>query len=117
MKRSIALPALIALLGLAACGSGGQSQKENSADALENAAEQSDPAAAEVLENAADAVREGDVTAQQALQTAGNAQAATVPQPQRAAPPVQAQPNRGGQQTPPPKQTTADPHAEHGNTH
>ncbi|HEX8214246.1 MAG TPA: hypothetical protein VF582_02105, partial [Allosphingosinicella sp.] len=97
---------------------GGQSQAENNAEALEEAAEQSDPAAAQVLENAADAAREGNGSAQQALQNAGNAQAATVPQPQQAPPSMQAQPNRTGQQTPPPKQPTGAGAAEHqGNAH
>jgi hypothetical protein len=95
MSFKVALPA-VAFLVLAACGGGGQA--ENTADRLEEAAEQSDPAAAPVLENAADQVREGNANAQQALQQAGNAQAATV-----APPSMQAQPNRTGQQTPPPK--------------
>jgi hypothetical protein len=43
----------VLLLALAAC-TDQQSRAENTADQLENAAEQSDPAAAEVLENAAD---------------------------------------------------------------
>ena len=77
MKRSLAPLPMVALLALAACGGGGQSQAENTAEALEEAAEQSDPAAAQVLENAADAAREGNGNAQQALQKAGNAQAAT----------------------------------------
>ena len=118
MKRSPALLPIVALLGLAACG-GGQGQTENAADALEEAAEQSDPAAAAELENAADAVREGNGTAQDALQAAGNAQAATVPQAQQVPPSQQAQPNRTGQQTPPPKvQTGPGDDAQHqGNAH
>jgi ABC-type glycerol-3-phosphate transport system substrate-binding protein len=80
-----AIPALAALLLLAACG-GGQSPAESTADNLEEAAEQSDPAAAEVLDNAADAVRETEGTgvpanpnamAQNAMAEAGNAQAET----------------------------------------
>ena len=103
MKRSHLLLPLAAPLALAACGGGGQSQSENQAEALEEAAEQSDPAAAQVLENTADAVREGDANAQQALQQAGNAQAATVPQPQ---------------QTPPPKVPTGEAASKHeGNAH
>src|SRR3712207_5643649 len=117
MKRSLALLPILPLLALAACGGGG-SPAENTAEALEQAAEQSDPAAAQVLENAADAAREGASNAQGALQAAGNAQAATVPQPQQAPPSVQAQPNRGGQQTPPPKQPTGAGEAAHdGNSH
>jgi membrane-bound lytic murein transglycosylase B len=112
--------AAMAFLALAACG-GSQSPAENTAEALEEAAEQSDPAAAAVLENEADAVREqgaGGASAQQALDKAGDAQAATVPRPQKAPPSVQAEPNRGGQQTPPPKQP-ADDHSAHegGNSH
>jgi crotonobetainyl-CoA:carnitine CoA-transferase CaiB-like acyl-CoA transferase len=118
MKRSPAVLPIIALLGLTACGGGGQSQAENNAEVLEEAAEQSDPAAAQVLENAADAARDENINAQQALQNAGNAQATTLPQPQQTPPSVQAQPNQGGQQTPPPKQPTGAGAAEHrGNAH
>jgi len=93
----------LALLPLAGCGSSSQNPRENAAEQLEQAAEQSDPAAAPVLENAADAVREGQVSPQDALQQAGNAQAQTVQTPTSAPPSMQAQPNRTGQQTPPPK--------------
>jgi hypothetical protein len=119
MKLSPALLPVLALCGLAACGGGGQSQAENTADALEQAADQSDPAAAPVLEDAADRVRAGDGNAQQALEAAGNAQAATVQQPQQVPPSQQAQPNRTGQQTPPPKiQTGPGDAAQHqGNSH
>ena len=108
-----AAPALATLFALTACGS--STPAENSAAALENAASQSDPAAAAVLENAADAVREQNVQVpaeapgspvQDALQDAGNAQAATVPQaePQgQAAPPVGAKPHQPGEPVPPPK--------------
>jgi hypothetical protein len=94
--------AFAAFLGLAAC-SGEQSQSENTADALENAAEQSTPEAAAVLENEADRIREQNVTApidapgspaQNALQAAGNAQAGAPPRP-------------AGDATPPPR-TSAD---------
>jgi predicted NBD/HSP70 family sugar kinase len=74
---------LALLLALAACGSGReQNPVENTADQLENAAEQSDPAAAEVLENAADEVREQNSTApaQGALEEAGNAAAGNTQQ-------------------------------------
>jgi hypothetical protein len=118
MKRPHLLLPLAASLALAACGGGGRSQSENQAEALEEAAEQSDPAAAQVLENAADEVREGGANAQQALQQAGNAQAATVPQPRQAPPAVQAKPNGTGQQTPPPKVPAGQPASQHeGNAH
>ena len=68
--------ALIALLALTACG--GKGPAENKADQLEEAAEQSTPAAEEVLENAADRIEEGvpnpDRAAQNALENAGDAQ-------------------------------------------
>jgi N-acetylglucosamine kinase-like BadF-type ATPase len=107
MKRPPVLLPVAVLLALAACGSGG-TPAENTAAALDEAAEQSDPAAAEVLENAADQALEQNVAdPQQALQQAGDAQAATVPGPQQTAPSLQAQPNRTGQQTPPPKVSTS----------
>ena len=57
-----------------------RSPAERTADQLDNAAEQSDPAAAAVLENAAEQIRSGgsanpEATAQNALEAAGNAQA------------------------------------------
>ncbi len=100
MTLKAAFPAA-ALLLLSACGGGGQA--ESKADRLEEAAEQSDPAAAPILENAAEAVREGEGNAQQALERAGDAQARTLPGTQQAPPSMQAKPNRTGQQTPPPK--------------
>ena len=68
--------AFSAFLALAACG-GEQSAAENAADMLEDAAEMSNPAAAPVLENGADAIRERNdaAAAQNVLQDAGNAQA------------------------------------------
>jgi hypothetical protein len=61
---------------LVACGQ--DTPAENTAEALEEAAEYSTPEAAEVLENAAEQVREENITdpdaAQQALNAAGNAQ-------------------------------------------
>lgn len=75
-----------AALLLAACG-GDQDRAENVADQLEDAAAQSDEAAEEVLQNAADRLREGDLAAppgtvaQDALQRAGNEQADTLPRP------------------------------------
>jgi hypothetical protein len=100
-RPALLLPAAILLL--AGCGSASQNPSENAADQLEEAAGQSDPAAAEVLQNQADAVREGKASAQNAMQDAGNAQAATVQTPSAVPPSMQAQPNRTGQQVPPPK--------------
>ena len=67
---------MILLLALAACGGGGEA--ENVADRLDEAAEQSDPAAAEILEDAAGEVREQDdpAAANQAMDRAGAASAA-----------------------------------------
>lgn len=61
--------ALAAALILAGCGRNGAA--ENNADALESAAEQSTPEAADVLRNAADQ----GANVQEAMQAAGNAQA------------------------------------------
>lgn len=74
MKTLFAFSALVAL---AACGATEQSAAENAAQQLEDAAEMSNPAAAPVLENGADAVRERNdaSAAQTVLQDAGNAQA------------------------------------------
>ena len=79
-----------ALLFLAACG-------QQSADqaALENAAEQSTPEAAAVLENAA----EQGANVQEAMQAAGNAQAGAA----QAPPAQQAKPHAPGDPVPPPK--------------
>lgn len=72
-----------AALLLAGCG-GQTSPAENAAENLEAAADQSDPAAAEVLDNAADAMRDREGSGvpanvgeleQNALSTAGNVQA------------------------------------------
>jgi predicted small lipoprotein YifL len=82
---------LAALLALAGCGQNGPA--ENNAAALERAAEQSTPEAAEVLRNAA----ENGAEVQDALQAAGNAQVAD-------APPAQgAKPHAAGDPVPPPK--------------
>lgn len=81
MKYSLLL---LATLGLAACAKTGPA--ENTADMLENAADQSTPAAANILDNAADAVRANGLAAdpadpdgpvQNALEDAANAQART----------------------------------------
>ena len=86
--------ALLAPLILAGCGQGGG----NEADALERAAEQSTPEAADVLRNAAD--RGANV--QDAMQAAGNAQAAAA-RPQAAPPTRGAKPHAPGDPVPPPK--------------
>jgi hypothetical protein len=96
----------IALLGafsLAACG-GGQSPAENSAEQLENAAAQSTPAAASVLNNSAAEIRDRNIAdpaaAQKAMQAAGDAQAGAGP---LAPPQAGAKPHRPGDPVPPPK--------------
>lgn len=119
MKLSALIPAA-ALFALAACGGG----NETTADQLEEAAEQSGPAAVPILENAADRIEDSnagpaqaEAAAQQALQRAGNAQAQTLTE-QQPAQSMQAQPNRSGQQTPPPKVPTGpgDPATRPGNS-
>jgi len=110
MKSAFAAALLLAA-PLAACGSGGGSQSDNAADRLEQAADQSTPEAANVLDNAADQLRSGNVAdenaaVQGAMQAAGNAQAATAatPAPAVQAPPaVGAKPHRAGDPVPPPK--------------
>jgi len=74
MRSAIYAAALL----LTACG--GQSQGENVADRLDEAADQSTPEAANVLEDAADRVEtanghEANLIAEQALNQAANAQA------------------------------------------
>ncbi len=68
-----------AALALALAGCGRDTPAENSAEALEEAAEQSTPEAADVLENEADRLREQNVSdpaaADRAMSEAGNAQA------------------------------------------
>jgi hypothetical protein len=88
--------ALAATLGLAACGS--PSAGGNEAEALMNAAEQSTPEAAAVLENAA----EQGANVQEAMQAAGNAQA-EAKAPVAAPPAQQAKPHAKGDPVPPPK--------------
>jgi Flp pilus assembly protein TadB len=86
-------PALAApLLLLAGCGQNGAS--DNNAAALERAAEQSTPEAADILRNAADS----GANVQDALQAAGNAQVPTKAPPQRGA-----KPHAAGDPVPPPK--------------
>jgi hypothetical protein len=82
---------LAALAALAACGPDGAAG--NNAAALERAAEQSTPEAAEVLRNAA----ENGASVQDAMQAAGNVQAAEAP------PALGAKPHAPGDPVPPPK--------------
>lgn len=109
MRRFV--PALAAFVVLAACGT--QESAEDVSDQLEEAAEQSDPAAAQVLENAADRIEEmegvapagapGSV-AQDAMQRAGEAQLGNMAVGQQPTPePLQAKPHRAGDPVPPPK--------------
>lgn len=83
----IVFPALIAFAALSAC-SGASSETETQADRLENAASQSTPEAAEVMQDQADAIRAngaaGEVgtpggSVQQAMEQAGAAQANAQP--------------------------------------
>lgn len=104
------LAAVSLSLALVACGGGG-SQADNAADQLEKAADQSNPAAAQVLDNAANQIRDQNVAdanaaVQQSLQEAGNVQAAGAGgamQRQPVPPPVGAKPHRAGDPVPPPK--------------
>jgi hypothetical protein len=104
MKTPCLCFAAAGALLVAGCG-GNSSPAENSADQLDNAAAQSSPEAANVLENRADQIRASNNSdpnaAQAAMQEAGNVQAATGAA--RAAPMVGAKPHRAGDPTPPPK--------------
>ena len=108
MKRTaLILAASAAAAALTACGGNGNAV-ENAADELDNAAEQSDPAAAAVLENRADQVREQNSTApaEGALEAAGNAQSAGGEAGSPAPPSRQAKPHAPGDRVPPPKVRT-----------
>lgn len=98
---------LAGAVALTACG-GNENAVENTAAQLENAAEQSDPAAAAVLENRADQVLEQNSTApaQGALEAAGNAQIGTGNAGPMAPPAQQAKPHSPGDPVPPPKVKT-----------
>jgi len=98
---------LAASVALASCG-GNDTAVENTAAQLENAAEQSDPAAAAVLENRADQVLEQNSTApaQGALEAAGNAQATGTQAGPIAPESQQAKPHAPGDPVPPPKVKT-----------
>ena len=78
----ILLP-LTAAAAFIVAGCAPETPAENTADALEEAAEQSTPEAADALENAAEQVREANISdpaaADRALQHAGNAQAQVAP--------------------------------------
>jgi Flp pilus assembly protein TadB len=90
MKRvllALAVPTM-----LVGCGRDGAA--DNNAAALEQAAEQSTPEAADILRNAA----ESGANVQDALQAAGNAQVPT-----QAPPQVGAKPHAPGDPVPPPK--------------
>ena len=77
MNKLFTLAAGLGALALAGCG-GSESPAENTADALDEAADYSTPEAANVLESSADQLREQNVAdpdaAQNALEAAGNAQ-------------------------------------------
>ncbi len=90
MKR---VPLALAVpLMLAGCGQNGAA--DNNAAALERAAEQSTPEAADILRNAA----ESGANVQDAMQAAGNAQVPTQAPPQQGA-----KPHAPGDPVPPPK--------------
>jgi len=104
------------LLILAAC-SGSSDPAEAQADKLENAAEQSTPEAAEVLQNQADAIRQNGAegamgqpgsTVQDAMAKAGEAQATNAATPAPSATPQskQALPHGAEKGNPPPKTDT-----------
>jgi hypothetical protein len=124
MIRTAPAFALAGAFALAACG--GQTEAENTAAALEEAASQSTPEAAAVLENEAQRIEEQNVTApisqpgspgQQALEAAGKAQAQSGATP--APPPSQgAKPHAKGDPVPPPKvRAGADPAAQPAGNH
>ena len=96
-----AMPALAALVLLGACHH--KSATDQVADNLQAAAGQSDPAAAKVLDNAADALRNGEAStdqanasAQAALAAAGNATDAA----EKPSSTTQAEPHKPGQPVP-----------------
>lgn len=104
MKAS-SLLALSAAAALSACS---QSPAENTAEQLQNAAAQSDPAAAVVLNDAANQVLEQNSTApaQGALEAAGNAQVGNGQAGPMAPEAQQAKPHAPGDPVPPPKVKT-----------
>ncbi|HEX8214814.1 MAG TPA: hypothetical protein VF582_05005 [Allosphingosinicella sp.] len=98
---------LAAAISLSACG-GNDNAVENTAAQLENAADQSDPAAAAVLDNAAEQVLQQNSTApaQGALEAAGNAQIGGRNAGPMAPQAQQAKPHAPGDPVPPPKVKT-----------
>lgn len=104
MRAAPALLALILAVDLAACGS--PEPATNNVEQMDEAAAQSDPAAAEAIE---DAVENG-AGPQEALEAGGNAQVATLPQ--QPMPTLEAgagaKPHAPGDPVPPP-QTKATP--------
>lgn len=109
MRHAFASGALA--LALAACGSN-SGPAEQAADQLDNAAAQSTPAAADVLENAAETIRDqgdegaiGDPNAsvQQAMNQAGAAQAGNTTTATPTPPARQAAPHGAEKGNPPPK--------------
>ncbi|NNM78181.1 hypothetical protein HJG53_14910 [Sphingomonas sp. ID1715] len=113
MKHALILAALVSL---AACAGRASDQAEAQADKLDNAAEQSTPEAAEVLEQQADAIRDNGAagapgqpgsSVQQAMDKAGEAQATNAagaaPMPAATPPSKQAVPHGAEKGTPPPK--------------
>lgn len=108
--------ALAPLLIVAACSGGTSDQADAQADKLDNAAAQSTPEAAEVLEQQADAIRANGAegapgqpgsSVQDAMAKAGEAQATNavdlVPPVSLAPPPRQAAPHGAEKGAPPPK--------------
>jgi hypothetical protein len=102
----LALLAIFAI-DLAACGSGGEQAATNSTEQLDEAAAQSDPAAAQAIEDAA----ANGANAQEALAAGGNAQAQTLPPAHTPTPGTGgagAKPHAPGDPVPPP-QTQSTP--------
>lgn len=112
MRLAVHAASFAAIALLSACGS-------NSSSKLQEAAEQSDPAAANVLLDQANVVDQQDDSgslsdpnspAQQALEAAGNAAAQAGPaQPQEPAPATGAKPHAAGDPIPPPNVSSAPP--------
>lgn len=107
MKAAPLALLLLVAVDLAACG-GAEQQPTNSVEQLDEAAAQSDPAAAQAIEDAA----ANGASPQEALQAGGNAQAQTVPQGQPQIMPMEngatgAKPHAPGEPVPPPQTQSA----------